>query len=237
MDRFFFRDYNFIMIIEELIRTCGPMVASLCRRVLRDAELAADAEQNIWEKVIRHKDSFRGESLPSTWVYSIARHEILRLIRDGKKRSYQELVEQYHAGNFSPEPGPVTLRDQAAGYCDVCLTGILSALDPADRLIYLFRFVAELTYADIAGIMVSGEDAVRQRASRASRKLRRFLTEECAYLVPGSTCRCGLAPRMKESGLTEEFYRLRKVTGRAMVYRDAEKVFPRSGYWMKMLEN
>lgn len=221
---------------EELVRTCGPMVATLCRRMLKNRDLAADAEQCIWEKVLRNKDSFRGDSLISTWIYSIARNEILRQLKNENKWDYLELIEDYHAGVFEPA-GQLPLRDQAAGFCDACLTGVLTVLEVSDRLIFIFRIAVGLSHGEIAEIMDLSEPAVRQRALRALRKIRRFLTEECALFKPGSTCRCGMAHRMKDAGLAVEFHRLKRVYSTAAVFRDAERIFPHSDYWMKMLKN
>lgn len=47
---------------EEIARSYGPLVSSICRRMLRDPEAARDAAQEAWVQILKSLPSFRGEA-------------------------------------------------------------------------------------------------------------------------------------------------------------------------------
>ncbi|MFZ5482572.1 MAG: RNA polymerase sigma factor, partial [Myxococcota bacterium] len=57
--------------VPALYRRYGDLVYGRCRTLLRNEADAQDAVQEIFLKLHRYKDSFRGESSPSTWLYRI----------------------------------------------------------------------------------------------------------------------------------------------------------------------
>src|SRR5579862_8217415 len=57
---------------ETLIQRYEQPVFSIVSRVMDDAEDAADVTQEVFLKVFRKIDAFRGESTLKTWIYRIA---------------------------------------------------------------------------------------------------------------------------------------------------------------------
>ena len=67
--------------INELLQRYHTRVAAWCLRITGDRESAADMAQEVFVKVYRNLDSFRGNSKFGTWVYSIARNHCFNAIR------------------------------------------------------------------------------------------------------------------------------------------------------------
>ena len=61
------------------------MVFGLGMRLFRNPEEAADFSQDVYLRVMDKIDSFRGDSKPSTWVYSVAMHLGLNRLRRMKR--------------------------------------------------------------------------------------------------------------------------------------------------------
>lgn len=71
--------------IAELFEQTRNMVFGLGMRLFRNPEEAADFSQDVYLRVMDKIDSFRGDSKPSTWVYSVAMHLGLNRLRRMKR--------------------------------------------------------------------------------------------------------------------------------------------------------
>jgi RNA polymerase sigma-70 factor, ECF subfamily len=72
--------------IEEYYIKYGPMVLRRCRAILRDEDAAYDAMQEVFVKLIRHKDKLKGQ-YPSSLLYCIATNTCLNMMRNNRTRS------------------------------------------------------------------------------------------------------------------------------------------------------
>ena len=201
---------------DSLVRDYGPMVSSICRRMIEDRERAKDAAQEVWLEVLKSLPGFRGESRLSTWITAIAR------------RTINPPIEEF--GRDDPEWLDLWTRM----LCDLCLTAILHCLEPETRFIFILRGVLKMEYDEICAIMEMDGAAVRKRFSRASRKLSRFGKEECVLLNPSGKCRCGHKKFMEETKLVEEFTRLRTEVNRLETWFLADTVFNPANFWEHM---
>jgi RNA polymerase sigma-70 factor (ECF subfamily) len=59
--------------LDDIAREYGKLVSSVCRRMIRDEEVAKEAAQQVWLEIVKSFPSFRGESKISTWIYAITR--------------------------------------------------------------------------------------------------------------------------------------------------------------------
>lgn len=219
-----------------LVELYGPLVSSICRKLFSGEEEARDAAQEAWEAVIKGLPGYRGEASLSTWIYTVVYRRLLRLRQEGRRERYAVLLSQYRGPDFAAPAGLGPERELwARETCRECMRGLLFCLEPRARLVFLFRVVAGLDYADIAAIMDSTEEAARQGASRARRLVARFLREECAYGGPEARCRCRNERWVREFGLAEE-EALRRVATMAERFRVLEAGFPPVNYWLGLLE-
>ncbi len=65
-----------------------PKLAAIARARFSDKNLADEALQEFWIKIINKADSFKHDSKVSTWAYQVVNNTYLDLIRRESKRSY-----------------------------------------------------------------------------------------------------------------------------------------------------
>ncbi len=70
--------------VEALYRRYGPMVVRRCRFLLRQDEEAADVAQEVFVKLLKHRDRLT-EKHPSSLLYRMATNLSLNRIRDRKR--------------------------------------------------------------------------------------------------------------------------------------------------------
>lgn len=71
--------------IEAIYRKYGPMVMRRCAQMLRNADEAADAAQEVFVKLINSKNSLTAE-YPSSLLFRMATNHCLNLLRDKTRR-------------------------------------------------------------------------------------------------------------------------------------------------------
>ena len=71
--------------VEGLYRRYGPMVLRRCRQLLRNEDLAADAMQDTFVKVLRRRGSLH-DRYPSSLLYRIATNVCLNLLRTQRRK-------------------------------------------------------------------------------------------------------------------------------------------------------
>lgn len=128
--------------IEELYRRHGAMVLRRARRILGDEEAARDAMQEVFVKVMRERETFRGESSPVTWLYKVTTNLCLNKIRDASRRR-QLLAENASPSDVSGEAAP---EDRAA------VAKLIGALPDELREIAVYYYVDEMNQDEIAEI-------------------------------------------------------------------------------------
>ena len=221
---------------EALVRDYGPIVSSLCRRMIRDAEEARDAAQEAWMEIVDSLPSFEGRARISTWIYAVASRVIRRYGQ--KERLYSiRFLREYFSGDDLPSPYEDDLerREWVKSMCDRCLVGTLQCLDRDARLAYLFRDVVELPYPEIARVMELEETTVRKMISRARKRLNHFLSDRCSLHNPGGACRCRMRRWVQEIDLPEEYEKIRASVRRVRVFKESDQILPRKNFWENLL--
>ncbi|HVP18833.1 MAG TPA: sigma-70 family RNA polymerase sigma factor [Spirochaetia bacterium] len=79
--------------VEGLYRRYGPMVLRRCKGMLRDEDLAADAMQETFVQVLRHRSSLNAR-YPSSLLYRIATNTCLNTLRS-RRRKYAVSAEPF----------------------------------------------------------------------------------------------------------------------------------------------
>ena len=218
---------------ESLFKDYGPMVSSVCHRMIQDNDLARDASQQVWLSIIKALPGFRRESKISTWIYSITRRIVLDFARNERQYSTQFLSGYFRSGDMDlPDYPDFDKEIWVREMCDKCLTGMLHCLDNESRLIYILKDVVQLSYAEISEIMEKEEPSIRQISSRVHKKLRNFLDNECVLYNPKGACHCRMKKWVVEINLPQEYDKLRSLTRSMNLYLASEKVLPGKNYWL-----
>jgi RNA polymerase sigma-70 factor, ECF subfamily len=149
---------------------------SVAMKYVRDEEVAADVAQEALLLAHRYRDSFRGDSRFSTWLYRIAATTALMWLRRQRRRG-RELTRLVAGGDggaeeiaaletrISPEPGPAEL---AAAHEQVHLVARrLDEMGDKYGRIFLMRYLEGYTETEIAERLDLSLATVKTRAHRA----------------------------------------------------------------------
>ncbi|HVT38218.1 MAG TPA: RNA polymerase sigma factor [Gemmatimonadaceae bacterium] len=139
-------------------------IYALCTRLCGDDHTASDLVQEVFLRVLRFKESFRGDSSFRTWLYRIAHNACIDERRRVQSSREEALIEPDSV--VAPDGRHDTSSREAT------LDAALSRLAPDARDVLLMACCDGLTYRQIASVVGATEGAVRVRAHRALRKLR-----------------------------------------------------------------
>lgn len=153
--------------IADLYRECGPFVYRRCMRLLKNADAASDATQEVFLKLVRDEDRLAEHEVIVPWMYQVATNYCLNVRRNSMRRGEDRADHDLEVASTTP----------ASAYPDRMLAqAILSQFDAA-------------TQAVAVGVIVDGMDheevAVALGVSRrtVSRKLERFLESARNYVA------------------------------------------------------
>ena len=149
--------------IEQLFERYGPMVLRRCRAMMRDEQLAAEAMQEVFTRLV---DKQLDIEHPSSLLYQMATHECLTRLRSLRRR---------------PESPTASMSERIASTPDVdARIGAAQALDwlfgrepPSTRVIATMFLVDGMTWEQIAREVDMSVSGVRKRL----RRLREYLPE------------------------------------------------------------
>ncbi len=222
------------MLLNEIITEYGPMVSSVCRRMISDRNLAEDASQEVWIQIVKSLDSFKGDSKLSTWIYSIASRVVIKLSKKEKVYSTRFLSNVFSLDKFEiPDEVDFDKAMWIKDMCNKCLTGILHCLDNESRLIYLLRDVIHLEYNEIAVIFNKKVASIRKTISRVRDKLKNFLNNECILYNPSGNCSCRMKNHVEDIKLKDEFNKIVSLKEEVDIFVKSESIFPNKNFWLK----
>src|SRR3954463_4005579 len=170
---------------EQLLARHERPVWSFLRRSVGDATLAEDLLQEVFLRVVKARDEWKGESKFSTWVYAIARNLCIDHARravhrdasslDAPTRPDGDTTETLHDRVAAPEriADAEAAGRQVAGRIDAAIAGL-----PDDqREVFLMREVMDMPFAEIAALVGASEPTVKSRMRYALGKLREALID------------------------------------------------------------
>jgi RNA polymerase sigma-70 factor (ECF subfamily) len=135
-------------------------------RTLREPALAEDAvQETLWAAVKSLREGKLAEpDQLFAFVYGIARNRVADMVR----RAARNRHDAFPPGFEPPAPADLSALDRERR--DLAADAIRE-LDPSDRAILNLVLVDGLTLAEIAGRLALKPDAVRQRKSRALKRV------------------------------------------------------------------
>ena len=158
--------------IAELYEKYGHLVSSRCRYLLRNEEAARDATHDVFVKVMRSLDRFRGESTLSTWMVQIATNHCLNLIAADRarwKEQFRRYVEHLDEGGFLAGADPERAR---------LVQQLLSRLDRETQAIAIHYYVDEMTQEEVGRVLNRSLPTIRKRLRTFQRLAKKELEHE-----------------------------------------------------------
>ncbi len=181
--------------LETLVTSVQDIVFNLSLRMLGTFADAEDATQDILLKMITHLSSFRGDSLFTTWVFSIAANHL----KNYKKHMFARypLCFEYYGNDIEngeiqdvPDLTQNVERDILAEELKMSCTNVmLQCLDMESRCIFILGTMFKIDSRMAGDILEITPEAYRQRLSRIRKKVADFLGQYCGEYGRGR-CKC-----------------------------------------------
>jgi RNA polymerase sigma factor (sigma-70 family) len=147
---------------EAIVAEHGQVVMRVCRGLLGPVE-ADDAWSETFLAALRTYPELRPGSNVRGWLVTIAHNKAIDQIRTRQRVAVPagELSESLTGEDPGPEPA------------DTELHGALAGLPPKQRAAVVYRYLADLPYAEVAGLLECSQAAARRSAADGIARLRR----------------------------------------------------------------
>jgi len=157
-------------LYEELVRK----VFGFCMHRVRNRELAEDLTQEIFLKLVRSIHLYeerKGHFV--VWFWKLARNIILDHFRAKEREARSPVTSLEELKSVLPSNEDLNRRvEEKMQYAR--LTSFLSDLQEEERELFELRYVAELSYRDIAVMLGKSEGTLRVAVMRLKKKMRNF---------------------------------------------------------------
>ena len=139
--------------VEALYRRYGDLVLGRCRSLLRNEADAAEACQEVFLRLHRYQDRFRGDASPSTYLYRMTTNHCLNVLRTRRRRPEDPVEDLVVVSDGLLDT--VELRD--------LLTRILTDEDERTRECVIYHFLDGMTHDEVGELLGISGAAVRKR--------------------------------------------------------------------------
>ncbi len=166
---------------EELIQRYQAPVYNLAYRLLDDSGDACDVVQEVFLKVFRGVNHFRGQSTVKTWIYRIAvneAHNCRRWLFRHRPNSVgleetgtDDCLHERPIEDGGPSPFQVVFNSERQALIEQALNQI----NPTFRESLVLREMEDLSYEEIADILQISLGTVKSRILRGREALRKQL--------------------------------------------------------------
>ena len=176
---------------ESIYRRHCRRVYSLCLRMIGNRAEAEDLTQDVFLRVFRKIQTFRGESAFSTWLHRLAVNVVLMHLRK-KKFAAASLDET--PTTIRPDDEGVAAPSEVGGP-DVVLAGLIDRvilkraveqLPTAQKVVFVLHDIHGYRHQEIAEIMDSSVGTSKGYLHRARMRLRDLLREFVDSIPPVS---------------------------------------------------
>ena len=156
-----------------IYRKYSGKIFGKCISLLKNEEMANDAVQDIFMKIILNMSKFNEKSKFSTWIYSITYNYCIDVIRSKKK--LQMFVGD---GDIEKYDKPEDVNDAFLLEKSVKrLKIILNKIPVADKAILLMKYQDELSIKEISHMIDKSESAVKMKLKRAKEKFKNVYSD------------------------------------------------------------
>lgn len=181
---------------ERLLETYGDRVYRLARRITGNEQDAEEVVQDAFWSVLRHIDTFRGESLLGSWIYRITANTAYQKLRRAAHRRDELSLDQVlpvlddglqhgdPTGDWSAQIDDPAIQSELRGV----LASAIDELPATLRAVFALHDVEGLSMAEVADTLGISVATAKVRAHRARLRLRKrlglFLAPPSAVDVP-----------------------------------------------------
>lgn len=157
--------------------------------IVKDADMAWDVSQDVFVRVHRGLDGFKGESAFATWLFRIATHVAIDSVRKERLTQRDEVDEVADADledagegilatPLGNDPRETLLRRELAAKMEAAL----ATLPEKHRIILVLREVEGLSYEELAERLGIHKGTVMSRLFHARKKMQTALRRYAGVL-------------------------------------------------------
>lgn len=171
---------------EEIYTTYERPVYNYVLHMVKDVQTASDLVQEIFLKIYKNLESFRGSAKLSTWIYRIATNAYLDYFRGAAHRIKKEtklLDDNFDENKKLEEIKRVLSIDERVVKKEMnfCIHEFLDKLPGEYRAVVVLHDLQGIKNQEIADILSCSLDTVKIRLHRARNKLRTILASNCNF--------------------------------------------------------
>jgi RNA polymerase sigma-70 factor, ECF subfamily len=151
--------------VAALVDEYAPTLYRVAFSVLRNAADAEDAVQEVFLRVLRHRDSLHDVRDQRVWLVRIVWNIVLDRKRRAKTRPETDDITEL--ARVLPAAGMTAEERAAAAQHHAHVLSLVDRLPPKEREVLMLSAFQELTSVEIASILGITESSVRSRLFRA----------------------------------------------------------------------
>lgn len=157
-----------------LMQSYQEKVYWVVRRMIIDHEESNDIAQEVFIKVWKNLDKFKGDSKLYTWIFRIATNEALTALRKKKNRFFIPFgdVEKELSRNLESD----------TFYCgdeiQLKLQKAILQLPEKQRLVFNMKYFEEMKFSDISEIMGVSVGGLKAQYHHAVKKIEKLVKED-----------------------------------------------------------
>lgn len=154
-----------------LFRHLGPEIAGYLAASCRDGETAREAYARTQEATLRGLPSFDGRASLRTWLYVVARSQLVRVLRDDARRTRRLTPIDHHPEAWERAAPQPTTQPSASRFDE--LHRLRATLSEEDREILVLRVERDLPWDEVARVFAgdaADPPALRREAARLRKR-------------------------------------------------------------------
>jgi RNA polymerase sigma-70 factor (ECF subfamily) len=192
---------------KEVYQEFQPKIHHYIARLTGNHE-AEDVTQEVFEKVNRSLEGFRGDSKLSTWIYRIATNTALDKLRSpsfkrpSEHTPLEDITEPANENIWNGQKERFTDQNIIRKEMSECVREFIDKLPPDYKTVVILSELAGFKNREIAEILQVSLDTVKIRLHRARTSLKKELGDGCSfYHNEEGTFACDRKPISIESSM------------------------------------
>lgn len=137
---------------------------------IKDKQASEDLVQNVFYRILKYRNRFRGEGKFSSWMYRIARNVCTDYVKKNRRYTFEEVPA--HQQNDDSTPEEDLLKSEQSDLINQALNLLK---EDHKEVIILSRYQG-MKYHEIGKVMGCSENTVKIRVFRAMKQLKTIYT-------------------------------------------------------------
>ncbi len=141
-------------------------------RLTGNRQLSEDLVQEVFCRILKYRESYKGTSKFNHWIYKIARNTMFDHYRKHKREELQELESDELSEDITPETNFEGEEQKEL------VRKALNSLPERKREVLILSRFQNMKYSEIAEILGCSENTVKVQVHRSLKDLHKLLTHK-----------------------------------------------------------